>query len=446
VQGSSTGQLVLKDTSGEVQLVICSSYYDDHCMAERRPSIPQIAKMFGQSVVLKKWFIIIEKTTGTFQCWDRCTIYVLCSEADIFATDVSQMSLLEGSNRKPFFISNLYKQPVMLKCEDTKSVILKYTIECISTGKAKASIPPGNKKYFNLSRRHLCFYPLLHFGCKYQAVGDRDVINNAIFVEGTPDVNGDVLEVTDIVSNYKLTHESESINIKVVNFTGILIKRKFCYKQDFTVPEQYSNLTEIKEGKVVYIRELGCGPVTATHLKSFDINPVYSRVKLVMEVEGRCIPDTILVYYDLTLTPEPAGLIPGAVLLFTHFQITYNYGRLTCSSSALSKVEVLSVDPTKIQNTTSKISGVSKDSSLYIPSDKLPLKVLMMPTSLLGMLSSKLLDGLLTHGCVKLRCVIVTILWMRIQYKCATCDKLIVSEKCAPFCSLQQPKFSAECK
>ena len=84
--------------------------------------------------------------------------------------------------------------------------------------------------------------------------------------------------------------------------------------------------------------------------------------------------------------------------------------------------------------------------SLYVSSDKVSLKVMMMPTTLLGMLSSKLLDGILTHGCVKLRCVIVTILWVRIQYKCATCDKLVVGEKCAPFCSLQQPKFSVECK
>ena len=69
----------------------------------------------------------------------------------------------------------------------------------------------------------------------------------------------------------------------------------------------------------MYMRELGCGPVTTDHLKSLNINPTYSRVKLVMEVEGRRIPDTILVYCNLTLTPEPVGLIPGAVLWFTHF-------------------------------------------------------------------------------------------------------------------------------
>ena len=442
VQGSSTGRLVLKDTSGEVQLLVCSSY-DEHCITEQQPSIPNIAKLYGQSIVLKKWLIVVEKTAGTLQCWDSSTVYVLCSEEDVFATDISQKPLLESSTQKSFYISDLYKQPLMLRCEEM-SVNLSYTIES-----GKASILPANKNYFHLSRRHLCFYPLLHFGCTYQVVGTQNEvasnITNVVFLEGSPAVNGDVLEVTDIVSNYKLTLEYESINIKVVNFTGILIKRKFCFKQDLTVPEQYSNLPEIKEGKLVYIRELGCGPVTADHLKSLNINPAYSRVKLVMEVEGRCIPDTMLVYYDLTLTPEPVGLIPGAVLLFTHFQMTYNYGRLTCSSSALSKVEVLAVDSSKIQCIVPKLSAVSKD-SLYVSSDKIPLKVMMMPTSLLGMLSSKLLDGILTHGCVKLRCVIVTILWVRIQYKCATCDKLVVGAKCAPFCSLQQPKFSVECK
>ena len=449
VQGSGTGQLVLKDTSGEVQLLICSSYYDEHSVTEQQSSIPSIAKLFGQSIVLKKWFIVVEKTTGTLQCWDKSTVYILCSEVDVFATDISQTPLLESSNRKLFNIFDLYKQPLMLRCEET-SVDLSYTIECASTEPGKASTLPMSKKYCHLTRRHLCFYPLLHFGCTYQAVGTQNEIaneiTNAVLIEGTPSVNGDVLEVTDVMSNYKLTLESESINIKVVNFTGILIKRKFCFKQDFTIPEQYSNSSEIKEGKLVYIRELGCGPVTADHLKSLNINPAYTRVKLVMEIEGRCIPDTVLVYYDLTLTPEPVGLIPGAVLLFTHFQMTYNYGRLTCSSSALSKVEVLAVDSSKIQNTIPKLSTICKQSSLYIASDKVPLKVMTMPTSLLGMLSNKLVNGLLTHGCVKLRCVIVTTLWMRIQYKCATCDKLVIGERCAPFCSLQQPKFSAECK
>jgi len=457
VEGSeTTGQLVLRDATGEIRLLLCMSYCDKHFIAEKQWTITNVAKLLGQSVIVRKWFVVIEKVTSHKQCWHDIpkSMYVVCSKEDIFATSIQRnlQPPSSSSSYKSICISALDKQPLILKC-DKSSTCLNFKLECSihdSIQSLHTSKRSTDKKYFNCKGQQLRLYPFLHYNCVYQALSrETDFLADVAFVEGTPKVFGDVLEVTDLVSSYKLCHDLEKMNVRIVNFTGVLLNRKFCLKQDLHIPAEFSDLPEIKEGKMVYVRELGCGPISKEVLTRSGINPIYSQVKVVMEIEGRCFPDTILVYCDLTLTPELVGLLPGTLLLFTHFQLTCNYGRLSCSSSALSKIEVLAVDYTMLHTDGSSKEQLhrSNKASLYmVDHNKVSFKITAMHTSLLGMLINKLLGGVLTYACVKLRCVVVTVLWVRIQYKCSTCDKLIISDSCAPYCSLQQPRFSAECK
>ena len=456
VQGSeSTGRLVLRDATGEINLLLCTSYCNEHSITEKQWIITDVPKLFGQSVIIRKWYVVVERISDPRKCWSYVSdsMYIVCSEEDMFATSIPQKLPAASGSYKLVYITEIYKQPLMLRC-DQSTVSLNFTLECCVHGSIqslRASKKSTDKTYFNCK---LCLYPSLHYNCVYEALSkETDLLANAAFVEGTPRVDGDISEITDLVSSYKLSHTSEKIDVRIVNFMGVLINRKFCLKQGLDIPVEHSDLSETKEGKLVYIKELGCGPISKKALTKYGINPIYSQVKVVLEIEGRCFPDTLLVYYDLTLTPEPVGLIPGALLLFTHFQLICNYGRLSCSSSALSKVEVLAVEymVPHPKSGSSYVTGSSKEqrstASLFVTDgNDISFKVTAMHTSLLGVLINELLGGLLTHACVKLRCVIVTILWVRIQYKCLTCDKLVINETCAPYCSLQHPKFSAECK
>ena len=58
----------------------------------------------------------------------------------------------------------------------------------------------------------------------YQAVGMQNEVasdkTNVTYLEGTPAVNGDVLEVTDIVSSYKLTLENEALILRLLILQG----------------------------------------------------------------------------------------------------------------------------------------------------------------------------------------------------------------------------------
>ena len=462
VQGSeSTGRLVLRDTTGEINLLLCTSYCNEHFITEKQWAITNVAKLFGQSVVIRKWYVVVERISDPKKHRSDVSdsMYVVCSEEDVFTTSIPQkFPASSNSAYKSMYISEIYKQPLMLRC-DQSSISLNFTLECSVHSNIQslhAAKKSTNKTYFNCK---LCLYPFLQYNCVYEAVSkETDFLPNATFVEGAPGVHGDISEVTDLVSDYKLSHGLlDKMNVRIVNFMGVLLIRKFCLKQDLdNIPAEYSDLPGIKEGELVYIKELGCGPISKKTLTRYGINPIYSQVKVVLEIEGRYFPDTLLVYYDLTLTPEPVGLIPGALLLFTHFQLTCNYGRLSCSSSALSKVEVLAVEYwlPHPKPGLSYTSGSSKEqlhksstASLFVADgNDVSFKVTAMHTSLLSMLINKLLGGLLTHACVKLRCVIVMILWVRVQYKCLTCDKLVIDESCAPYCSLQRPKFFAECK
>ena len=459
VQGSdSTGYLILRDFTGEMKLLLCTSYCDEHSVTERQWTIANVAKLFGQSVVIRRWYAIVERVSGpnNYQKDISSIMYILCSEEDIIATSIPQRLPASSSGYNTIYISEIYKQPLMLKC-DQSSTYLNFSLECCSHGNIQSvhsSKRSKGKTHYNFKGQQLSIYPLLHYNCVYEALSKQaDILTNVTFVEGTPGVLGDVLEITDIVSNYKLCRDSNKIDVRIVNFTGVLLNRKFCRKQDLHIPGEFSDLPGVKAGKMVYIKELGCGPIPKETLAQYGINPVYSQVKVVMEIEGRCCPDTILVYYDLTLTPELIGLIPGALLMFTHFQLSCNYGRITCSSSALSKVEVLAIDykllcvkPYRHGPGKEEIHKSSTPSLFAVDSKEVSYKITAMHTSLLSLLINKLLGGLLTHACVKLRVVIVTILWVRIQYKCSTCDKLVINDTCAPYCSLQQVKFSAECK
>ena len=463
VQGSqSNGQLVLHDATGEIRFLLCTSYCDQHSITERQQwTIANVAKLFGQSVVIRRWYAVVERISDpkNYEKDVSDLLYILCSEEDMFATSITQKLPASSSGHKTVYISEIYKQPLMLKC-DQSSPYLNFSLECCSHSNIQ-SVHSSKKlmgtTHFNCKGQQLSLYPLLHYNCVYEALSkETDTLTNVTFVEGTPGVLGDVLEVTDIVSGYKLCHDSNKIDIKIVNFTGVLLNRRFCCKQGVNIPVDFSDLPSVKEGKMVYIKELGCGPIPKETLAQHGINPVYSQVKVVMEIEGRCYPDTLLVYYDLTLTPEPLGLIPGALLLFTHFQLSCNYGRITCSSSALSKVEVLAIDHKLLcvkpglsyaaGSGQERLHKSSTPSLFAVDGKEVTYKITAMYTSLLSFLVNKLLSGLLTHACVKLRVVIVTILWVRVQYKCSTCDKLIVNDNCAPYCSLQQPRFSAECK
>ena len=453
VQGSeSTGHLVLCDATGEIKFLLCSSYCDQHHITEKQWTIGNVAKLFGQSVVISKWYVVVERISDPMNEMSD-SVYISCSEDDIFTTSIPPQLVTPSSSHKLVYISEVYKQPLMLKC-DQSSTFLNFTLECFVHSNIQSlhrSERSTTKAHFNCKGQQLCLYPFLHYNCVYQVLKEANLLANAVFVEGTPRVQGDVFEVTDLVSSYKLCHDLEKMDIRIVNFTGVLLNRKFCRKQNLEIPVELSELPGIKEGKMVYIKELGSGPIPKETLTQCGINPIYSQVNVVMEIEGRCLPDTLLVYYDLTLMPEPVGLIPGVLLLFTHFQLTCNYGRITCSSSALSKVGVLAVDH-KLPHTNPRLSDTellhkSNTPSLFMTdSSSASFKINAMHTSLLSILINKLLGGLLTHACVKLQCVIVTILWVRIQYKCSTCDKLIINDSCAPYCALQQPRFSAECK
>ena len=457
VHGSeSTGRLVLQDATGEIDLLLCTSYCNEHSVTEKQWTITNVPKLFGMSVIIRKWYVVVERITDPKNNVSD-SIYVVCSEEDMFTTSIPRKSSTSSSSYESAYISEIYKQPLILRC-DQSSVSLNFTLECcVHDNQSLHASKSANKTYLNCRGQQLCLYPFLHYSCTYETLSkESDLLRNATYVGGSPGVNGDILEVTDLVSSYKLCHDVEKFEVRIVNFMGVLINRKFCLKQNLDIPAEHSGLPGIKEGTKVYIKELGCGPILKESLTGYGINPIYSQVKVVLEIEGRCFPDTLLIYYDLTLTPEPVGLIPGTLLLFTHFQLTCNYGRLSCSSSALSKVEVLAVEY-KVPHPNPGLSyttGFSKEqlhksstASLFVThSNDVSLKVTAMHTSLLSMLTNKLLGRLLTHACVKLRCVIVTILWVRIQYKCVTCDKLVIDETCAPYCSLQQPKFSAECK
>ena len=458
VQGSgSTGQLILQDSTGEINVLLCTSYCDEHSITEKKWTIANIAKLFRQSVIIRKWYVVIERISNSKKSLSDVSdsLYIVCCEEDVFVASIPQKLLPSSSSHKLVYISEIYKQPLMLRC-DRSSTSLNYTIECSvhsSIQSLHASKKLANKAHFNCKGNQLCLYPFLQYNCVYETLSKETVLlTNISFVEGDPKVHGDIAEVTDLVSSYNLRVNSEKMNIRIVNFTGVLINRKFCCKQDLHIPAKYSDLPGIKEGQLVCINELGCGPISKDTLSHQGINPIYSQVKVVLEIEGRCFPDTLLVYYDLTLIPQPVGLIPGALLLFTHFQLTCNYGRISCSSSALSKVQVLSIDY-KLphlkpgSNSEKEQAHKSGTASLFITDgNDVSFKVTAMHTSLLSVLINKLLGGILTHACVKLRCVIITILWVRIQYKCLTCDKLIISNKCETYCSLQQPKFLADCK
>ena len=457
VQGSeSTGRLVLRDATGEIDLLLCSSYCNEHSVTEKQWTITNIPKLFGMSVIIRRWYVVIERIADPKSNVSD-SIYVVCSEEDVFATSIPWKLSTSSSSYESVYISEVSKQPLMLRC-DQSSVSLNFTLECcVHDNQSLHASKSANKTHFNCRGQQLRLYPFFHYNCTYETLSkETDLLRSAVFVGGSPGVDGDILEVTDLVSSYKLCLDSEKIDARIVNFTGVLINRKFCRKQDLDIPVEHSGLPGIKEGTMVYIKELGCGPISKKALTRYGINPIYNQVKVVLEIEGRCFPDTLLVYYDLTLTPEPVGLIPGALLLFTHFQLTCNYGRLSCSSSALSKLEVLAVEykvphpkPGLSYTTGSSKEQLHKSStaSLFVTdSNDVSFKVTTMHTNLLSILTNKLLGGLLTHACVKLRCVIVMILWVRIQYKCVTCDKLVIDETCAPYCSLQQPKFYAECK
>ena len=455
VHGSgSSGQLILRDATGEINLLLCTSYCDEHSITEKQWPIANVAKLFGQSVIIRKWYVVIERISDPKKCWSDVSdsMYIVCCEEDVFVASISQKLLPSSSSYKLVYISEIYKQPLMLRC-DQSSTSLNFTLECSvhnSIQSLHASKRSASKAHFNCKGNQLCLYPFLQYNCVYEALSKETVLlTNVAFVECDPKVHGDIAEVTDLVTSYNLRLDSEKMNVRIVNFMGVLINRKFCRKQDQHLPAKYSDLPGIKEGKLVYINELGCGPISKDTLSHQGINPIYSQVKVVLEIEGRCFPDTLLVYYDLTLTPQPVGLIPGALLLFTHFQLTYNYGRISCHSSALSEVQVLSVDyklPHPKPGSSSDKEQVYKSGLFMTDGNDVSFKVTAMDTSLLSVLINELLGSVLTHACVKLRCVIITILWVRIQYKCLTCDRLLISNKCAPYCSLQQPRFSADCK
>ncbi len=143
-------------------------------------------------------------------------------------------------------------------------------------------------------------------------------------------------------------------------------------------------------------------------------------------------PDTLMMYVNVKRgICLPIGLLPGTTATFHGFKAkTSKLGNVYCSSSAVSSIQIHSLD--------------DSDSGQEADVNGITLQMDRLDASYLYDLMVNLLHGRLTRriACVRGKFSMVQQVWL--QYVCLTCNGAVTDGRCRAVCSGTNPALKAE--